>query len=295
MATGKNSKRSSSVKKGTSVLDSQQPIKRKRSRLFYIIPTLVFVFTAVFFLKKPSVDLFKKHYDSLVNKQKKSQQPKNWQITFSDKTIEALEKDERQQIIKTGEKFFKKSPNIDFRVLAKKIAENENFAQVHVLKKSASSVIISVNKYQPIAAIYADKWRLISKDGKVFGLLKENSSKLKKISGVFSEHVGKFTFANDHSLKTSQKQKAIIAESMTLMEHISENNLNVSIIEYKPYRGFFIFLSDKNIKVALGRAPFENNFKRLFKVLENLKKKDVETSLIELDYANKAFIKKKSG
>jgi hypothetical protein len=90
---------------------------------------------------------------------------------------------------------------------------------------------------------------------------------------------------------TTDQEKKIILDAIQLINQSEEHSLLFTSIEYKKYRGFFTKLENSDTMVVFGHPPFEKQFSRLARIIEESKNKKRALTNIEVDYSDKAFIK----
>ena len=143
----------------------------------------------------------------------------------------------------------------------------------------------------PAMLIEADKIRILSKNGDIYGSTDLNKTEHPTIlRGVFSRESKKFLLNTDNTIIVSEEERDVITSALTLLSESSERSLDIEQIRYQPHRGFVVKYRDKNFLISFGNPPFEKKFKRLFNVLKSMKDDTDEIMSIELDYSDKAFL-----
>ena len=91
-------------------------------------------------------------------------------------------------------------------------------------------------------------------------------------------------------VRSSDKERKSILDAIQLIDLARYHSIFFSTIEYKKYRGFFVTLKDSATTVMFGNPPFDKQFLRLSKILEEANKRKRTLKNIEIDFNDKAFI-----
>ncbi len=164
--------------------------------------------------------------------------------------------------------------------LAKVIQKKEGFAQVHIFLTPENKLIVTLKPRIPIMRLSENGNKVISKDAEIY----EDSNFKPKFQTILTGIP-----LEDSAL--TKKDKIIIYDAINLLELAEKNSLHFTSIEYKKYRGFFAKVENSNLNIVFGFPPFTQQFTRLGKIQEEAKKSHKNLEYIEVDYADKAFIK----
>jgi hypothetical protein len=286
-------KRKSSLKRPKSVLARQTPKKRKRSKTTLTLISVIFLLAFGYFFNNEISDYLSRQYGLIY--QTKIAKLKNtpWTFHLHPKNLQNLSEQEKNDVLEYLVTTSKGKNVISLGDIAETLSKKKEFSYVHILQNSSQHATIYIEKHKAIAAILADRWRLLSQDRKVFGRYDDQENRFLKITGIFSDRQSDFSANLDHSLVVTRTEQNRIDHAMALFNQAKRMSIGLVEIEYKPYRGYFVTLEEDLTKVAIGQAPFDDSLLKLDEILKELKKKNISTSLIELDYQGKAFIKKK--
>ncbi len=173
---------------------------------------------------------------------------------------------------------------------AQQIQAQEGLSQVHVFLDIANKLTISVSPRTPVMTIMTDKERYVSSNAEIYEDTNFSPPDLLYLEGVFAENRKDFSLDEKSCITLSDREKKIITEAIQLMNMGKMNATSFSKIEYKNYRGFFATLKETPTVIVFGNPPFDKQFSRLSKVINEAKKKSTVLSKIEIDYNDKAFI-----
>jgi len=175
------------------------------------------------------------------------------------------------------------------------IQKQDAYADVRLVKLSATMIAISVVPRHAALCIDADRWRYISTEGEVYGQVAEgqgNACPGPTLTGLF-ERGRRWVSADNLTIVLGDEEKALVKEAVVLVNEARSQNFTFGKLEVRRYRGFFGQLIPQGTEVALGRAPFAPKLDKLQGILAKLAKKNEQALRIELDYQGKAFIKLK--
>lgn len=277
-------------KKRTKLLAKQSLRKRKsksKKNRFYIIGVFfVALFAVGYFLYSKEIKT------SLTSSLGSKHSSPNYQIIIKPDGNTPLPQKIRSRIIRKAQKTIKENPDNLMLAVARAIEKNSNFSRVHVLNYGHNKLVISVFKRKPFLAVKADTLRYLTKDGDVFGRIRDDDNQgLVPLYGVFPKSKTNYRFNDDNSLFINNVQKSLLLEAVDLLSYTKKNKLSLVSMRFEKFRGFFVKLKQNGIEVSFGRKPFDKKVKRLGKILKNLKNKGIISTQIELDYEGKAFIK----
>ena len=213
-------------------------------------------------------------------------------IIISDKQ-NVISQEQYNNIIKNIENL--KSSSFSISNLAKKIQESSNFSKVTVYKTLPQKIHVHIFERTPLLSIHADKHRLISKTGEVYGTFeKDEHASLVTLKNFFNKDRKNFSFLANNSLKLDEEEQKKINEALLVYHQSQKNNFKIKNITLLKFRGFLINIKDNPVNIILGRKPFTKKFIKLQKIIAQNETKDQELLTIELDFDGKAFIKKKN-
>ncbi len=176
---------------------------------------------------------------------------------------------------------------------ARQIQQLESFASVHLLRLDREQVTVTLHRRSPQLCLQADKVRLISSTGDVYGSPDPTACPGPVVLGIIQRANTHYAMQSNYTLELTDDEQTAVNEVLTLWSELQESKLAVASIEYRLYRGFIITLRDNATEVAVGRAPFNGRLSRLSEILAKLAQKGETAQRIELDYQGKAFIKLK--
>ena len=178
----------------------------------------------------------------------------------------------------------------DLKKLSSLIQKHISAKRISLVSPDPQSVIVQIEMHQPIAVINFGSKRLLSRAGKIFGKFNESDHHhLPMITGIAPD--SKIQLNPDQSVLLDRKISPLVKEALLLIKDGLSYNINYRGIHLDKYRGFQVLLSEKRIRVEMGRAPFKQRYKKLTKILSDLNNKNVNQARIELDFHGKAFVK----
>lgn len=213
--------------------------------------------------------------------------------------IKKANENEHSRISKLLKKHTRNDGFLDFNNLVKDVYKDTSYEKVHVNRIEGRTVYISLVPRSPIMKVLADKWRLLSKDGVVYGdgvvyEDSDNEKSLVSLTGIFTDQ-SRFKFHKGNFVVMNDKQKNAIKESLQLYKKLAKHNIIINELNYDYFRGFTIQLSDTNTRVVLGGLEnIEDKFSMLSKLLTKFKNENLDISSVELDYKGKAIYKTRS-
>jgi hypothetical protein len=168
----------------------------------------------------------------------------------------------------------------------------QTISHIHVQSNFENEIYISFTKRLPIFSIKSpSSTYTIANDGRFYSEPITETKPLPLLNGVFFENDKNENSKTNILPYIDDEQHRIILEAINLLDSI-KLNFEITAIEYKKFRGFFVQTKD-DLEVAIGRAPFNNKIIKLSSLIENLKSKNIIPKKIELDYDGKAFITQK--
>lgn len=205
-----------------------------------------------------------------------------FQGTFSDPV--------RESIYRNTEAIFQKN-NLTFHSIseiAKKIQEKEGLARVQVFMDIQNNMSVALSPRIPMMRL-GGTGKVISAEGDIYDDFNFTPKFQTALLGVFP--VDQALKLDDRNcVSIAEEEKKIILDALLLLKKSEEKKLFYSSVEYKKYRGFFAKIQDAETMIVFGYPPFETQFSRLLKILEESNKNNKLLSNIEVDYADKAFI-----
>lgn len=277
-------------KKSKDLLARQRPQKRHKFNLnFLVTKKYLYILTACLIII--SLAIFIANYD--FNHFFRPNNLSEWSIIIQETKRTPIPAKERSRIVNIIKKHLLTSnQQSTFQETADKILAKSHYGFVQLLQLDSKKLLVKLRVREPVFSIAADKERLVSSSGLVYGLAKLDHQ-LPKLTGVLTKAKKNNFLKSNNSLKLSQDEATIINEAIELQKKLNENNLNFSELEYKQYRGFFTTIRNLNLQVSFGRSPFQLKVRKLFRVINKLKQNNTVASRIELDYDGKAFIREK--
>jgi len=174
--------------------------------------------------------------------------------------------------------------------LAKEIQEKEALKSVHTFVAIDGSLSIHLAPRTPVMYVMADREFLVSKDGEIYEDHNFMPPEPVFLKGAFANHHAPLQLNDKNSLLTSESEKKIILNAITLLERAKSHSIFLAKIEYKSYRGFYATLRGANTTVVFGNPPFDKQLIRLTRILDEASRRSAFLTNIEVDYNDKAFI-----
>jgi hypothetical protein len=127
-------------------------------------------------------------------------QPVSWKVTLNVAEDHPLENDVAEEVVRTAKAHLGNGSRRDLATAASEIQKISSFANVHFLKISADEVVVHVERRKPIMCIAADELRYVTRDGAVYGRVKQISTEKTSCPGP----VLKGLFASDRQFRMRQ-------------------------------------------------------------------------------------------
>lgn len=220
----------------------------------------------------------------------------DWTVTLKVDGEQPLPDKAADAILAAVKKHIGKGTRDDLRRAAKAAQQTEAYARIHVLKLASGEVVVNVRPRTPLLCLEADKLRLVSADGSVFGTPdggRADACPGPVLKGLFEQGRTRFTLKEDFTLALDADETTALKEGLELLDGAKAQGLKLGAIEFRKFRGFFVTLQGNETEVAVGRAPFPGKLQKLQGILQKLSEKGEVAVRIELDYQGKAFIKLK--
>lgn len=224
-----------------------------------------------------------KHYKSAPRSVILSEFKMNFHGNFPDSVRENIYKNV-ESLISQQKKF------LSLDELAKNIQEKEGLSHVHVFQNIKKELLISVSSRTPIMKLADSNGKLISSEGDVYDDYNFAPKFQTTLSGVFPSDKQYTMLDERNCVLITEKEKKILLDAILLLNESEKQSFFYSNIEYKKYRGFFAKIKDTDTTVVFGYPPFDRQFARLAKILEEAKKRNLNLKNIEVDFNDKAFI-----
>lgn len=291
--------------KKKSVLSRQKPRKsRKKSSLvsgsflkwIFIGVLIIGIFWVAFIGSERALHAFHSSFG-------KESPRKDWHISLKLHGETALEPELAEDVLEMAFEKLGNGSGDDLKEAAQYIQNEASFESVRVIRTSQKQVTISIKRRDGVMCVLADRLRLMTTTGSVYGRVNPKDCPGPVVSGVFSDRdrESKFRLNTDMTIKLRTEERLALNQSVHLNQAIKLPGYKVKKIHFQKYRGFSIFILDQKgadnapkdaeFEVFLGSPPFENSLKRLDKILGKLKARGQVAKRIELDYQGKAFIK----
>ena len=142
-------------------------------------------------------------------------------------------------------------------------------------------------------SIVADKKRLISQSGEVYGSYQEDlHAHLATVDGIFDKKT-QLTKLTNNSFLLSDKQRELILTCKKLLLFAKRQQCFPKEDKLCSLQRFYVLLHQPAIKVVVGSSPQRKHFVKLMGLLSSLENTKDNIDTIELDYNGKALSKKK--
>ena len=214
-------------------------------------------------------------------------------VEFSDEVRAQLSEKQQGEIVRT----LSEAQDLDhahLESLARAILVMHRARSVALVRLAPDRISVRMEFHEPRYRVQADKTRLVSREGAIYGApMTEKDMNLPFLNGIIHKGEEPASFHEDGRLVVTVETAELVKEAVKLIEALSEHNVTPSGVTFTPYRGFSVNLSDSELEVSFGRAPFGERPARLVAILDKLKAKGTLASRIELDFDGKAFIKEK--
>lgn len=173
---------------------------------------------------------------------------------------------------------------------AESIQEKSGMAQVHLYMDNKRQITAFIKPRTPLLYMSGEGIKFLSTDGEIYEDLNFNPKFNTILSGVFDNNSQMNIIDSKNCVKTSEKEKKILLDAIQLITQASTHSLEFSTIEYKKYRGFSSKLANSDTTVLFGLPPYDKQFQRLLKIIDDATKKNISLKTIEIDFNDKAFI-----
>ena len=174
--------------------------------------------------------------------------------------------------------------------IATEIQEQFSARRVSIVRTGESELLVEIESHKPVLAIDFDGLRLINEDGYIYGHPQIQKDQIFPLLTGLAMWTSRPQMQEDQTYRISDSNQSIIFDALLLLRESLRYNIKYDQIHFDPYRGFKATLSQKDVSIQIGLAPFAEKLKRLNIILRNLERKGKSAKSIELDYQNKAFI-----
>lgn len=216
--------------------------------------------------------------------------PVEWRVDVRLDDKVALDPGKRRAIVTTAREELGAGTPAELEETAIRLQRQTAFADVRVLKTARNRVTLSLTPRRPVACIDADRLRLVTGDGRVYGAPKRSTCPGLLLTGFFA-NPETLSLREDRTVALGESQSRSLDRALRLYRDVREAGYNLNSIDFKRYRGFFAELAPDGPTVAFGQPPFEEKLEKLKNVLKNLENRKRVARRIELDYHGKAFVK----
>jgi len=177
--------------------------------------------------------------------------------------------------------------------LAAKLQVEHLAERVSLVKTGAHRMAVMLYPREPILRIEADKMRLLTKTGLVYGEPSDEPSgeNLVVLTKFFDSQKARFDFAKDATLVLNKDEAKRIKDAIDLHEQAVASQLSLQSITYISHRGFELQLQEPPVVVMVGEPPYAEKLQQLRRLLDKTLENGRQVVRIELDYNGKAFIK----
>ena len=174
--------------------------------------------------------------------------------------------------------------------LSQSIQNDFNFKNVGLSVNAKNEIYVSIKKHEPKLVVEYGKPRIYTKAKKLIDTNNYSQSGLTKLTGLTPKE--SITYKNDRSISLPIGDREIIDKANLLIKTAMGYNIKYKSINFDEFRGFSGMLSNNNYNVVIGFPPFEAKYKKLNRIIYELKTQGKFSAKIELDYQGKAFVKK---
>jgi hypothetical protein len=281
-----------------SVLKKQKPKSQKNRRRLIPVNLQSLGYTCLAFALLAAGVLFTRgQLKSLSSKYwpESAANPSHWQFVIRSSDNSPISDTSQALVITTTRKAVGTGTHDDLLKSAKAVQKLGIFSDVRITKISPNQLIISLIQRQPVFCVEADKIRLVSSLGDIYGFLDMRSGETCPgpiLSGLF-EDKSSHTLSDGQTLIVDDQTKGMVQEALTLLQDVQKRSVKIEKFHIEKFRGFVVELSSQGTEVALGRAPFVEKLDKLNGILEKLAVRQEQAQRIELDYQGKAFVKLK--
>ena len=215
---------------------------------------------------------------------------RSWNVSFVHGKNQARLEEQRRKIPAYVNRLLRNG-EIPVKDLAARLQRKFQAETVSVMKLRPYHLLVEIIPRSPVARILADRKRLVSGNGLVYGRADERKGRLPLLTGFLPTDPGKLRWNSDASLNLKQDTRQRIRTALDLREQLRRSNIRVDRIHHVPFRGYGATVHPEGIQVTLGSPPFAHRIRRLREILLRLKRTGDLATRIELDYNGKAFVK----
>jgi hypothetical protein len=270
-----------------SVLTAQprKSLKYKINTLFctiIIISSIIIIFTPKIISK--TINIYVKY-----SSQFKSIQETKFTVLI--KNPEQIDDYSRSVINTISRKdFFSK--NIGIKKVLPVIFNYGIFEQSEIIRDGITDFRIELTLRSPSFCVFNGKLKYVDANGIIFGSsTKKESCKNGILRGFLQEKQGLSFTHRTPWFQLSTEDTYVVQAAIDLRKILVESAINFKKeLYYHDTRGFVVHLENPTIEVIIGLPPYEQKIKRMREILSKNESNSLER--IELDYANKAFVKK---
>ena len=260
----------------------------KRSKTLFMVISGILVIGGLLFTIKTIDSKLRSYFnpnESIENTADSNTIEKN--ISFIAKDKRELSSSEKDFIIKKLSCSLSKKELIS---TAQAIKVKLSLKQIHILKTSSDSLIVSTEKLVPILSINLNKNTpfYITEDATIY-----QSKTFYDLPEVKDITFNSKEIEEDGYLFLTEDEYLLVSNVVKLYKELQSHNIDVDGIKYIKHRGLAFNIKDSKVDVIVGTNLFNEKLKKLENILKN-KKNATTTTLVELDYNNKAFITEKS-
>ena len=259
----------------------------KRSKTLFMVISGILVIGGLFFTVKTIDSKLRSYFnpdDSIESTSTSNIVEKN--IIFIAKDKLELSTSEKDYIKQKLSRSLSKKELVN---TAQTIKVKLSLKQIHILKTASDSLTVSTEKLVPILSINLNKNApfYITEDATIYQ--SKTSYDLPEVKDI--------TFASkeieeDGYLFLTEDEYLLISNVVKLYKELQSRNIDIDNIKYIKHRGLAFNIKDSKIDVIVGTNLFNEKLKKLENILKN-KKNANTTTLVELDYNNKALITEK--
>lgn len=167
------------------------------------------------------------------------------------------------------------------------------FTKIQIITTGFFTYDIVLSLRSPSFCVFNGKLKYSDANGTIFGSsVKRENCKDGLLRGLLPQKPdGPFTSKPPH-FQLSEENSLIIREALDLKAQLRDSKIMFNNeITFHETRGFVVFIESPPIQVIIGRPPYEQKISRLLILLA--RNDIVSLERIELDYSNKAFIKRR--
>ncbi len=162
--------------------------------------------------------------------------------------------------------------------------------RVSIVRNSEHQLLLQMTHHRPAMIVDFDRLRFINEDGFIYGEAEATSTQIFPYLTGLKQKTTEIKRLPEQTYQISDSNQSIIFDALLLVQESLRYNVRYESIHYDAYRGFKAKLSQSDLEIQIGLAPFTEKLKRLKLILRNLESKGKKAKVIELDYQNKAFI-----